>query len=214
VRDKNRDDATLAGIPRLTRTLDRTFRVYGQSARLPVWMTEYGYQTNPPDPTIGVSFARQAAWLDDATFLAYRNPRIASFAQFLLVDDGPNRSYPADDPRYWGTFQTGLITGDGKHKTAYQTFKRPISVSPSRVRRGHRLRVFGQLRTAADNQRLTAQIEFRSPRSKRWSTIANVTVGNLRGFVDTRVRPKRSGYWRIAWSGDGASRSVRVNVRR
>jgi hypothetical protein len=81
--DKNPDNTTLSGVPRLTRTLDRAARVYGQSTRFPVWLTEYGYQTDPPDPTIGVSFARQAAWLDDATYIAFGNKRIATFAQFL-----------------------------------------------------------------------------------------------------------------------------------
>ena len=214
VPDANKDDATLSGIPRLTRTLDRAFRVYGQTRKLPLWMTEYGYQTNPPDPTIGVSLARQAAWLDDATFLAYRNSRIVSFAQFLLVDDGPNRSYNPSDPRYWGTFQTGLILGNGKHKPAYQSFQRPIAISPTRVRRGRPVRVFGQLRPAADGQRLTAQIEFRGLHSKRWSDVARVTVGNLRGFVDTRVRARTTGFYRIAWVNGGNSRQVRVSVRR
>lgn len=213
-RDRNSDDATLTGIPRLTRTLDRASRRYGQARELPVWVTEYGYQTNPPDPTLGVPLSRQAAWLDDATYIAYRNRRIASFAQFLLVDDGPIRQYGPSDPRYWGTFQTGLVALDGKRKPAYNSFKRPISVSPSRVKRGRKVRVFGQLRPAADGQRLTAQIQFRPVKSRAWSTVATVTVGNARGFLDTLVTATRSGSYRIAWSGNGASRAVAVTVRR
>jgi hypothetical protein len=214
VRDADRDDATLSGIPKLTRTLDRAVAAYGQGARFPVWMTEYGYQTAPPDPTIGVRWSRQAAWLDDAAFLSYRNPRIASFAQFLLVDDGPVKRYKADDPRYWGTFQSGLMTNAGKHKPSYESFKRPISVSPARVRAGRTVRVFGQLRTAPDSQRLTAEVQFRASGSTTWSRVARVTVGNLRGFVDTKVRARRSGSYRIAWAGDGTSRAVAVRVVR
>lgn len=213
-RDRNRDDVTLSGIPRLTRTLDAAQRAYGHAREYPVWMTEYGYQTDPPDPTIGVPFSRQAAWIDDATFLAYRNPRIRAFAQFLLVDDGPIRRYKRSDPRYWGTFQTGLMTGQGKRKPAYESFKRPISVSPRRVRRGRKVRIFGQLRPAADGQRLTAEIQFRARGSRRWAPVARVTTGNTRGFLDTRVRARRSGSFRIAWVGDGVSRAVAVSVRR
>ena len=214
VRDKDHDDATLSGIPRLTRTLDRAFAVYGQGAKLPVWMTEYGYQTDPPDPTIGVPFSRQADWLGQATALAYRNPRIASFAQFLLVDDGPIKQYKPDDPRYWGTFQSGLVTGDGKHKTSYEAFKRPIAVSPGRVRAGRTVRVIGQLRTAADNQALTAEIQFRARGSKSWTRLTSVAVAGQRGFADTKVKATRSGSYRIAWAGDGVSRAVAVRVVR
>jgi hypothetical protein len=175
-------------------------------------MTEYGFQTNPPDPTIGVSFARQAEWLDQAAYLAYRNPRIASFAQFLLVDDGPIAKYKADDPRYWGTFQSGLMTPQGKHKPAYESFKRPIAVSPRRVRRGRRVHVFGQLRPAPDGQQLTAQVQFRSRGSKAWTPVGRAARANSRGFVDTVVTARRSGSYRIAWVGDGASRAVTVRV--
>lgn len=210
--DPNRDDATLSGIPRLTSTLDRAFRAYGQSTKLPVWMTEYGYQTNPPDPTVGVGFARQAAWLDEATFIAYRNPRIASFAQFLLVDDGPNKEWAPSDPRYWGTFQSGLVTLQGKHKPAYDSFKHPIYVAPGRVRHGARVRVFGQLRTAR-GRAASAQIEFRARGSRRWSAVAGVTAAGPRAFVDTFVRARRSGSYRIAWDGGPATRAMAVTVR-
>jgi hypothetical protein len=213
-RDKNSDDATLSGIPRLTRTLDRAFAAYGQNKQLPIWMTEYGYQTSPPDPTIGIPFSRQASWLDAATFLAFRNPRLVSFAQFLLVDDGPIRQYKPDDPRYWGTFQSGVITLQGKHKPSYESFKRPISISPTRAKRGRKLRVFGQLRPAADGQRLTAEIQFAPRGSKSFAGVARITVGNQRGFLDTLVRATRSGSYRIQWVGDGTSRAVAVSVRR
>jgi hypothetical protein len=214
VRDANRDDATLSGVPRLTRTLDRAMAVYGQRAKLPVWMTEYGYQTAPPDPTIGVPWWQQADWLDEADYRAYRNPRIASFAQFLLVDDGPLTRYKPDDPRYWGTFQTGLVTSDGRHKPSYESFKRPITVSPRRVRRGHRIRVFGQLRTAAGNQPLTADVQFRPNGSKAWSQVARIAVNDLRGFALTTVRARRSGSYRIVWAGAGTTRAVAVRVVR
>jgi hypothetical protein len=35
---------------------------------------------------------------------------------------------------------------------------------------------------------------------------------NARGFVDAVVRATRSGSYRIAWIGDGASRAVGVRV--
>jgi hypothetical protein len=210
--DASKDDATLSGVPRLTRQQDRIFSLYGQGAKWPVWMTEYGYQTDPPDPTIGIPWSRQADWIDTATYLSYRNPRIASMAQFLLVDDGPLASFPATDPRHWGTFQSGLMTNQGKKKTAYESWKRAIDIIPRRQRAGRPLRVFGQLRTAADGSRLTAEIQFRARGSKTWSSVARVTVGNARGFLDTFVKARRSGSYRVSWAGGGVSRSIGVRV--
>ena len=210
--DTNRDNVTLSGMRRLTRALDAVYGAWGQGLKLPVWLTEYGYQTDPPDPTIGVSLERQADWLDDATYLAYRNPRIASMAQFLLVDDGPIRRFQPTDARYWGTFQTGLMAGDGRKKPSYFSFQRPITVVPRRTRAGRALRVFGQLRTAPDGQAQQAAIQFRPRGRKRWSTVARLTVGNARGFMDTFVKARRSGSYRILWNGKVASRGVGVRI--
>jgi hypothetical protein len=213
-KDQNSDDATLSGIPRLTRTLDSVFAAYGQTTKLPIWLTEYGYQTDPPDTTIGVSWARQADYLDDATYIAYRNPRIASFAQFLLVDDAPLSQYRPSDPRYWGTFQSGLITLQGKHKPSYGAAKHPVDVIPRRGRAGRSLRIFGQLRTAPDGQRLAATIQFLAKGTKKWRKVKRVTVGNPRGFLETTVKARRSGSYRIVWPGSGriVTHAVRVRV--
>ena len=39
---------------------------------VPLYLTEFGYQTHPPDP-LGVSPAQQARYLNQAEYLAYRN---------------------------------------------------------------------------------------------------------------------------------------------
>lgn len=210
--DSNRDNATLSGTNRLTGLLDRLFNAYHQPARLPIWLTEYGYQTDPPDPTAGIPWGRQADWLDTATFVAFSNPRIASMAQFLLVDDAPRRQYKRTDPRYWGTFQTGLVTLQGKRKPSYESWKRPVDVSPRRAKRGRSLTVFGQLRTAHPAT-VTATIQFQPRGSKRWQRVRRVSVTNARGFMRASVRARRSGRWRIVWSGGGVSRAIGVTVR-
>jgi hypothetical protein len=77
-----------------------------------IWITEYGYQTNPPDRTVGVSYAKQAAYLMQAFGIARKNPRIDMMLWFLLKDE----------PSIGG-WQSGLITTRGKHKPAFNAFK-------------------------------------------------------------------------------------------
>src|SRR5207302_9010755 len=43
------DYADLPELGRLGRTLDRLQRVYGSHTRFPIWSTEYGYRTDPPE---------------------------------------------------------------------------------------------------------------------------------------------------------------------
>ena len=134
-KDKHPEQVTISVISRLTSTLDKIQRRYGSKKRFPIWLTEYGYQTKPPDPLIGVSWATQANYINEADYIAYRHPRVRSVAQFLLIDDGPNRRVPMSDIRYWGsTFQTGLVTGDGAsrpgvRKPAFAAYQRSIFVT-------------------------------------------------------------------------------------
>ncbi|HET7648186.1 MAG TPA: hypothetical protein VFK17_06415 [Gaiellaceae bacterium] len=85
-------------------------RLYGAKR---VWITEYGWQTRPPDPFFGVTLKQQASYLRQAYLIAKRNPRIDLFTWYLLRDE-PNV----------GGWQSGLITASGKRKPAFAAFRR------------------------------------------------------------------------------------------
>jgi hypothetical protein len=76
-----------------------------------LWITEYGYQTNPPDKTFGVSYAKQALYMKQAYAIARKNPRIDMMLWFLVKDE------PAV-----GNWQSGLETAAGKKKPAWSAF--------------------------------------------------------------------------------------------
>jgi len=76
-----------------------------------LWITEYGYQTNPPDKTYGVSWAKQAAYMKQAYAMARANPRIDMMLWFLVKDE-PNL----------GGWQSGLLTVGGKKKPSWNAF--------------------------------------------------------------------------------------------
>ena len=78
-----------------------------------LWITEYGYQTNPPDRTImGTSWAKQAADLRQAYAIARKNPRIDMLLWYLVKDE----------PSIGG-WQSGLETTTGVHKPAWTAFR-------------------------------------------------------------------------------------------
>ena len=212
--DRARDHVVLADLGRLTRTLDRAMRAHGSPKRYKIWLTEYGYQSDPPDPYVGWPWRTQARYLAAAEWLAYRRSRVRSTAQFLLHDDAPRIDYPPSDPRHWGTFQTGLRTAEGKKKTAYAGYQRPIHV-PRRVRRGSRITVFGLYRPASSSTGVTVQ--FRREGRKRAGGNLLRTSTNGAGFVAVKVRARRSGAFRIGFQAGGGNvytRAAAVSVRR
>ena len=55
--------------------------------------------------------------------MAYVNPRVVAFSQYLMSDDPPR----VDGYRYGG-FESGLRDSDGKAKPAYEGFRLPLAV--------------------------------------------------------------------------------------
>ena len=53
----------------------------------PLWLTEYGYQTNPPDRLLGVSYALQAKYLREAALRVWRQPGVTMLIHFLVRDE-------------------------------------------------------------------------------------------------------------------------------
>jgi hypothetical protein len=106
-RPKAKTAVGLGNIGDLTRELTR---LYGKKR---LWITEYGYQTRPPDRAFGVSYAKQAAYLRQAYGIARKNPRIDMMLWFLLRDQ-----------RAIGGWQSGLLTLGGKKKPAFTAFQR------------------------------------------------------------------------------------------
>jgi hypothetical protein len=96
------------GFGDLDRLIGVLTQLYGSK---PLWITEYGYQTNPPDTFYGVSPQDQAAYLREAYKLAKENPRIDLLVWFLLKDSPSLQAW-----------QSGLMTVDGRKKPAFAAY--------------------------------------------------------------------------------------------
>jgi hypothetical protein len=82
----------------------------------PLWLTEYGYQTNPPDRLLGVSYAQQAAYLGQAALRVWQQSGVTVLIHFLV----------RDEPSLGG-WQSGLFTVGGTAKLAYHAFALPLA---------------------------------------------------------------------------------------
>ncbi len=101
---------TAVGLGNINDLIKELTRLYGKKR---LWITEYAYQTNPPDRVFGVSYAKQASYLKQAFAIARKNPRIDMMLWFLLRDQ-----------RALGGWQSGLMTAGGKKKPSFRAFQR------------------------------------------------------------------------------------------
>ena len=83
----------LADLGRLDAALDAIFTAYGvpPAAALP---DRVRLRDRPAQPLPRGLPGRQAAYLDQAEYLAWRDPRVRALSQFLLYDCPPDRRYP------------------------------------------------------------------------------------------------------------------------
>ena len=154
----------LSDISRLEHALDAIFATYGVHRQLPIYVTEYGYETNPPNPFRGVSPVKQAAYLNQAQYLAWKDPRIRTMAQFLLADSPPDPRYTKGSIGYWSTFQTGLLFVNGVPKPSFASYQLPIDIPVKTFHAGAKVFVWGMLRAAPNDTTQHAQLQWRPPR--------------------------------------------------
>ncbi|MEA2145646.1 MAG: hypothetical protein QOG59_1233 [Solirubrobacteraceae bacterium] len=201
--------ADLPQVPALVGTLDRANGVYGSHARFPIWNTEYGYRTRPPDK-VGVSQSLAAEYLNWAEYISYRQRRLANSMQYLLVD-------PAS-----GIFASGLESPTGKPKATLAAYRMPLYLPSTSTRKGHSLEVWGGVRPAqitaqATHRAQKVAIQWRKGSKGPWVTVTTLTIRNRAGYIDTHVRFAGSGAVRLDWSpspgGNYYSRTVAVTVR-
>jgi hypothetical protein len=194
---------TLGNLGDLTRLLRRIRARYAQPAQAlsRLYLTEYGYQTNPPE-TQGVSPALQAEYLNHAEYLTWRNQSIRTLGQFPLKDGTPVAS----------TFQSGLRTAKGVRKPAYEAYALPVWLPSPRVKTGGKLKVWGLVRAAPNNKRAKVSIQVRRRGSHAWTRVATRSTQGPRGYLTANVRVASSGDLRLVWNGRH-SRAASFTVR-
>ena len=170
-RPPNRDDATIGTLSRITRTLDRLrarHRLAGPR-RIPLWLTEFGVQTDPPDYLFGAPIKRVPTYLGQSERLAFRNSRVYSYSQYPLVDDHGTAG-----------FQSGLRFANGNTKPGvYAEYKMPIYVRRSG---SSRVEFFGGARAAS-----SGSVVLYSRKGKGKFTKMKTVKIDSHGYFDVRA---------------------------
>ena len=173
---KNCPWITMATIRKLLILVKRSF------GSKPIWLTEYGYQTNPPDTFLGVTLKRQATNLSLAAMRAWRLPRVTMLIQYLYRDE-PQLS----------RFQTGLVFVDDRWKPSLQAFRLPFA---QMGRRGLQAIVWGQIRDGRPGGSATGS---RCSSRNVWKPVGRARLTNDHGVFIRTIRVKPGALFRI-WS--------------
>jgi hypothetical protein len=200
-RNPQHDEAAIADLGRLETVIDRVAAHGGVrctcSGQIPIHLTEFGYQTDPPDPVQGVSPGQQARWLQEAGYRAWRDPRIKTLVQYEWRDDPLPSDPPTPGQSAYAGWQSGLLYADSRPKPALEAFTSPfwVQARPGRATVG----LWGQARPGAVHE---VSIERRLP-GRAWRAIASAQTDRFGVFTSQLVLPP-SAELRFAY-GDAAS---------
>ncbi|HEX8067058.1 MAG TPA: hypothetical protein VF520_11070 [Thermoleophilaceae bacterium] len=200
VRSSSKDDASIAELSRVTSALDKLSKRGRLAAtKMPIWISEFGFQTDPPDP-FQSTLSRVPGYMAHSEWLAYRNPRVAAYSQYPLVDDPVGKS---GSNRYGG-FQSGLRFQDGKAKPGvYAGFERTLFV---KLRSSKSVELFGAVRAAAAGQDVVLEQRRGSKGSFRaLRTVKTGAQGYFRLVAKISSPTKRQYRFRV---GNRASRKA------
>ena len=182
----------------LERALNGTFGQYHRrrSGGVPIYLTEWGYVTNPPNPAYTTTLKDQATWLNQGDYMTFRDPYVKALAQFELVDvPTPKRQTHHEWTR---SFTSGLEFSNGDPKPSLGAYRLPIWLASPR--HGSSVPFWGQLRAANHSSTQVGQIQFRAKGSSTWKTVTTVRTTNSQGFISTHISLGSAGTVRLSWT--------------
>jgi hypothetical protein len=178
------EGVTIGTLGRLVNALNKAAKARAIKPGMPIFLTEFGVMSKP-NRYFGVPVALQAEYDAIAERIAWANPRVASFSQYLLRDDAQSKQ------PFVVTFQTGLEYADGRKKPLYYGFPVPLTVTYAR----HGYNLWGMARLAGKATTVTVLIQ--RPHTSRYRVLAKVRTGGL-GYWTLKSN-LRGAHWRVRW---------------
>jgi hypothetical protein len=186
---KQKDSVTIASLSRLSGALNLAARAHAIPGGVPLYLTEFGVNSKP-NKFEGVSAAKQAEYDAIAEHMAYSNPRVAAFSQYLFKDDPVGGPFSVSAIGGFVGFQTGLEYVSGARKPLYYGFPVQLTVT----KRGHGFSLWGLVRPTTGVTKATVLVKLKGARSYR--TLKTVKTNG-------------AGYWSLHSSTKGVSWRVR-----
>jgi len=180
---KNRNALPIAYMPRLHALSANAVR----RGRIPsrgrgVYITEFGFQTRPPDRLSKITPAEQAQYINESDRLTYGDSKVKMVGQYELVD------VPFQDQ-----FNTGLRferRRGGAHKPSYNAYRVQLVVTR---RSASAVEVWGQVRPGG-----SSPVAIQTARGGQAFGNAATVRTNSRGFFRRTIRRRASGSrWRL-----------------
>ncbi|HET9118851.1 MAG TPA: hypothetical protein VFN75_12365 [Pseudonocardiaceae bacterium] len=146
----------------------------------PTWVTEFGYDSDPPNPTKGtISAETQAIWLEESFYVFWKEG-VSTELWYLIRDQTPPYSL---------NYFSGVYFRNGQPKPSYTAYRFPFVV----MHRGTLAQIWGISPASG-----TVRIQVASGPS--WNTVASIPA--TRDAIFQRLKPLPLGRYRAIVNGN------------
>jgi hypothetical protein len=177
----------LGKLQRLLRAADKAGRINGVYKRTPLWLTEFSYDSKPPDPG-GLPMKIEQQWVSEALYQAWLN-RVPVFLWYSLTDREHDPNVPYSQSLESGLYFWAANLAAAEPKPAMHSFRFPFVV----FRESRGLSFWGRTPTSGSG-RVVLQVR-RGGKWKRLKPVKANKAGIFRGFI-------RSGYGKRKRKGE------------
>ena len=175
----------LAKIQELLAAADKANRIHGVYKRTPLWITEFSYDSKPPDPG-GLPMKIESQWIAEALYQAWTH-RVYNFMWYSLDDEEPEPNLPFRETLQSGLYFWAPTVAAEQPKPPMFAYRFPFVA----FRRAAGLKFWGRTPDSSGG-RVVLQAKLRGKWRKIAATRAD-SAGIFRGFLRTGYGRDRKG---------------------
>jgi hypothetical protein len=139
-------------------------RIIGRSKKVPIWATEFSWDSNPPDPG-GLPMRVEKRWVPEAMYTAWK-AGVDHFFWYSLRDEPITAGIPASESIQSGLYFRGKTVAADRRKPYFQGFRFPFVAYP-----GKKMKFWG---VVPGHHKEKVAIEAKV--NGRWSKLRTVTT--------------------------------------
>jgi hypothetical protein len=175
----------LAKLQKLLAAADKAGRIKGAFKRTPLWITEFSYDSKPPDPG-GLAMKTESQWIAEALYQAWSHG-VSNFMWYSLDDEEPEPNLPFNLSSQSGLYFWAPTVAAELPKPAMYAYRFPFVA----LRRSGGLRFWGRTADSAPGR-----IVLQTRRGGGWQKLGVTradAAGIFKGFVRTHYGRNKKG---------------------
>jgi hypothetical protein len=195
-----KDDVQISGLQKLHELIeaaDKANRINSVYKKTPLWVTEFSWDSNPPDPG-GLDDTTEMRWTSEALYQAWK-AGVSDFFWFSLRDVEKKPSVPFDQSLESGLFYRGSTLAADQPKPVFFAFRFPFVAFPE----PGGLHFWGRTPTSTPGK-----VRIQVLKGGTWKTVMRVKAnkaGMFEGDAPTGYGRNKNGWARANYGTGGTS---------